>query len=350
MSTPRQDGLFMPAEGSAHARCWMAWPCNKARWGERLAGAVEAYTTVAKAIAAFEPMTILAAPECAAGVSLRTGTGVSVLTVDTEDSWIRDNGPTFVIDGKGGVAGVHWRFNAWGERYPDYAKDAAVGEAVLASLAMRRYRAPLVLEGGSIHVDGEGTVLTTEQCLLNPNRNPGLDRGEIEGLLCDFLGAGKVIWLAGGLEGDETDGHVDNVACFASPGLVITLTSRDADDGNTGMLEENLARLRSATDAKGRRLEVIEIVQPARVEHEGKRLPLSYINFYLANGAVIAPQFEDPADKAALAALKTAFPDRKIVPVDALDLAYGGGGIHCITQQQPAGEPLAPIEADQVRE
>jgi len=344
MSTPRQDGLHMPAEWAEHAGCWMAWPINKTVWGARLDAARDAYTEVAKAIAEFEPVTMIVAPEHTASASMRCGKGCSMLTLTHDDSWTRDTGPTFVVDAAGNVAGVDWRFNAWGEKYPNYRHDAALAKRLLDQLGMRRYAPRLVMEGGALHVDGEGTVLVTEQCLLNPNRNPRLDRAAIEKHLLDYLGAEKVIWLAGGLEDDETDGHVDNVACFVRPGVVLALTAAQGD-GNHPMLKENLTRLRAASDARGRSLEVIEVAQPAKRvrEADGRRLPVSYVNFYLANGAVIAPLFDDSADGAAITILKDAFPDRALRPIDALDIVFGGGGIHCITQQQPAGPPLPPV-------
>ena len=344
MTTPKEDGLTMPAEWQAHSQCWMAWPSDGSMWGDRLPAVEEAYAAVARAIADFEPVSMVAAPENAARVSLACGRGVSVLTLPHDDGWLRDTGPTSVTDGPPtaegdvGVAGVDWQFNAWGQVAGHFGNDALVAKEMLSHLKMRRYAAPLVLEGGSFHVDGEGTVLANEKCLLNPNRNPELGRDEIEKLLCDHLGADKVIWLAGGLTEDHTDGHVDNVACFARPGVVIALTTQDADDEDCEILEENIARLRSATDARGRELEVIQIPQPRRREHQGRRLAMSYVNFYLANGAVIAPQFDQPEDKKALAVLKEAFPERAIVPVDSIAFAYGG--IHGITQQQPAGTPL----------
>ncbi len=342
MTTPKLDGLHMPAEWDAHSKCWMAWPSNRAVWGETLVAAQAAYINVAQAIADFEPVTIVADPASAADVSLRGGRGISVFACPHDDAWIRDNGPTFVTDGAGGLAGVDWQWNAWGEIYPDYENDAAVAREILSNLRMRRYEAPLVLEGGSIHVDGEGTALTTEECLLNPNRNAKLDRHAIEDLLRAYLGVEAIIWLAGGLQDDETDGHVDNIACFARPGVVIVQSEADPNDGNYTVLQENLARLRAATDARGRQIDIIELPQPRRVDHGEARLALSYVNFYLANGAVIAPQFDDAEDSRALNLLKDTFQDRSIVPVDVLDIVKGGGGIHCITQQQPAGEALPP--------
>ncbi|MGH6962107.1 MAG: agmatine deiminase family protein, partial [Dongiaceae bacterium] len=279
MARPADDGFFMPPEWAPHARCWMEWPCRAELWGDRIEATREAYAEVASAIARFEPVTMITKPKNLAEASLQVGQvqNVSVFPVPHDDSWMRDNGPTFVVNAAGAVAGVDWRWNAWGDRYPDHERDAAVAEEVLKHLAMRRYEAPFVLEGGAIHTDGEGTLLTTESCLLNPNRNPGIGRADMEELLAAYLGIKKVVWLGGGLMDDDTDGHVDNLACFAKSGLVLALTSSDSADANHGPLKDNLARLRAATDAQGRPLEVVEIEQPrARYLPDGRRYGLSY--------------------------------------------------------------------------
>ncbi len=345
MRTPVDDGLFMPAEWQPHERCWMAWPCHVPTWGDRLAAARHAYAEVAKAIARFEPVTMVAPPEFVADASVQCGGGIDIMPAETDDSWLRDNGPSFVVDSRGGVAGVHWRFNAWGNNYKRYDRDAALGATILERLKMRRYDGPMILEGGSINVDGEGTLLTTEQCLLNPNRNPSLDRQQIEQRLAQYLGVRRVIWLKQGLEDDETDGHVDNLACFVRPGVVLALASDDRDDGNYAVLQDNLATLRAATDAAGRALEVIEVPQPKRREAKGVRMGLSYVNLYIADGGVVMPAFEDAGDDKAHDIVAKVFPERRVVQVPALDIVFGGGGIHCITQQQPAGKPLPPATA-----
>jgi agmatine deiminase len=337
MKTPTAGGFFMPAEWTPHKRCWMEWPCRTELWGDGLDDARTAYTDVAKAIAGFEPVTMIAIGAEVAEVSLRCGPGVACLPLAHDDSWMRDNGPTFLVDGKGGLAGVDWLFNAWGNKYQDYANDAAVAGAVLKHLSVPAYEAPMVLEGGSIHVDGEGTLLTSEQCLLNANRNPDLSRTQIENLLRDYAGVRQIIWLGQGLVDDETDGHVDNLACFVRPGVVLALSTDDPADANYGALQDNLARLHAAKDAAGRDLEVIEVPQPARrMDADGRRLALSYINFYIANGGIVMPSFEDAKDEAAFAIVSQCFPDRKVRQIPLLDIVRGGGGIHCITQQQPA--------------
>ncbi len=339
MRHPVEDGFFMPAEWHPHKRCWMAWPCRANMWGEHLDAAREAYAEVAKTIAEFEPVTMIANPEDVAEVSLRCGSNVGALPLGLDDSWARDIGPSFLIDGKGGLAGIDWGFNAWGGKYDTYGKDAALAQALLAHLDLPRYQAPLVLEGGSIHVDGEGTLLTSEQCLLNPNRNPKLTPMEIEAHLRDHLGVREIVWLGQGLADDETDGHIDNLACFLKPGAVAALTTNDPEDANYEALQDNLKRLRAARDAKGRELEIVEIEQPAPAhDDDGRRLSRSYINFYMANGGIVMPSFEDPKDGPAYTALSKCFPQREVRHVQASDIVRGGGGIHCITQQQPAVE------------
>jgi agmatine deiminase len=269
------------------------------------------------------------------------GRGIEILEVPIDDSWARDSGPIFVSDGNEGVAGVHWRFNAWGNKYNGFDGDAAFGRRVIEALDMRRYEGPMVLEGGSICVDGQGTLITTEQCLLNENRNPNLDRQQIEERLALYCGVTKVIWLGEGLEDDETDGHVDNIACFAGPGRVLVYGPPAKGGLNERVMRDNVARLKAARDARGRPLEVIELPEPApRERHDGRRLDMSYINFYFANYGIVMPSFDDPMDAVAVEIMEKTFPERRIVQVPALDIVQGGGGIHCITQQQPAGRAL----------
>ncbi len=328
----------MPAEWEPHSRCWMAWPCRDEVWGEHMDAARTAYADVARAIADFEPVTLVCNPAdvAEASLTLGNGTAIDVLSMEIDDSWLRDSGPTFLLDRNGHLAGAHWRFNAWGQKYQPYGRDAVVAKQILKHVGARRFRAPFVLEGGAVHVDGEGTVLTTEQCLLNPNRNPDLTKAQVEQNLRDWLGVSTVIWLPEGIEDDETDGHVDEIACFVRPGVVLALSTDDKSDGNFDTLQTNLDILRSAKDAKGRPLQVIEVPQPARQEHNGKRLSLSYVNFYIANGGIVMPAFDVAEDERAFRIIRDAFPNRRVVQVHARDIFLGGGGIHCITQQQPA--------------
>jgi agmatine deiminase len=334
--TPADDGFHMPAEWAPHARCWMGWPCRASLWGDDIEAARDAYAGVARAIAGFEPVTMLVNEAELAAARARCGDTVTCQAMPLDDSWLRDTGPTFVVDGRGGLAGVDWRFNAWGEKFQPYDQDALIAERVLAQVGAPRYAAPLVLEGGSIHVDGEGTLLTSEECLLNPNRNPGLDRVAIEALLRRYLRVEAVVWLGQGLDKDDTDGHVDNIACFVAPGVVMAVTCDDPADPNHAILQDNLARLRKAKDARGRSLEIVELPLPREPRHvDGQRLALSYVNYYIANGGIVMPTFGDAHDALARDIVARAFPDRRVVQVPAGDILVGGGGIHCITQQQP---------------
>lgn len=338
MMTTTTAGLFMPAEWAPHDGCLMAWPCRAETWPEEggLEAACDAYAAVAQAISAFEPVTMVCRPEDVADASLACGPGVAILPLPISDSWLRDTGPSYVLDGKGGRVGVHWRFNAWGGNYDDCAADQAAAEKILASQGIERLAAPLVMEGGAFHVDGEGTLITTEQCLLNPNRNPNLSRAEIEAELKRFLGVRQIIWLGEGYQDDETDGHIDEIAAFVRPGVILMSATDDPADANFKTFQDNLDRLKHARDAKGRELEVIPIRQPERRDQNGVRLTLSYTNFYLANGGVVMPAFVDPADDEAFKIMRKAFPDREVTAIPAIDIVRGGGGIHCITQQIPS--------------
>lgn len=337
MATPRSLGFRMPPEWAPHERCWMAWPCRREIFGDRFAGACRAYAEVARAIARSEPVSMLARPELVADASLACGRGVSVLPMDYDDSWTRDTAPTFVVSDAGELAAIDWRYDGYGGRSPETAHDATLAARIAERLGIRSFSAPLVLEGGAVQTDGEGTAMVCAPSVLDARRNPGLDRRQAEALLADHLGVDRVIWLEHGFVEDATAGHVDNVACFAAPGKVLALSSRDADDPNHAGLLANVAALEAAEDARGRTLEVVPVMQPkARHDGDGRRLSTSYINFYVANEAVVLPVFDDPMDDDAHGALADAFPDREIVGIDALDLVHGGGGIHCITQQQPA--------------
>lgn len=336
MQTPADLGFRMPAEFEPHAGCWMAWPCRSEAWDNGMQAAYEAYTAVARAISRFEPVTMVARPEDADGARRMLGDGIEVLAWAIDDSWTRDTGPLFLKGPNGELAGVDWGFNAWGLIYQGFEHDAQLARRILAHTGARRFVGPQILEGGSVHVDGQGTLLTTEECLFDAERNPHLTREDHEAHLKAFLGVDTVIWLGKGLENDETTGHVDNVACFAAPGKVLMVTATDPADPDTATLADNRDRLRDARDARGRRIEVIDLPQvPRRLDARGHRMALSYVNFYIANGGIVMPGFDVPEDKDAAAVLRAAFPDREVVVVPAFEVAVGGGNIHCITQQQP---------------
>ncbi|RCX19956.1 agmatine deiminase [Anaerobacterium chartisolvens] len=338
---PSELGFAMPPEWSEHMGTLMEWPIKEALWPEPFEEVLEAFANTAKSIAQFEPVIMIARPELAEQAQRLCGGGIKILEMLHDDSWMRDNGPTFVINSRGELSGINWRFNAWGGKYP-FNYDDMVAFKVLNCLEIPCFDAPLIMEGGSIHVDGEGTVLTTEQCLLNANRNPHMNKDQIEDMLKKYLGAKKIIWLKNGLYGDDTDGHIDNVACFAGPGKVIVQISSDKNNPNYERSAENLEILKGCTDAQGRFLEIIEIEQPGEELYDGAYLTLSYINFYFVNGGIILPVFggkHSETDSNAKNVLQRAFPDRRIVAVDGMPIARGGGNVHCITQQMPRGVP-----------
>lgn len=338
--TPKQSGFFMPAEWQPHERCWMAWPCHQETWSKiGLDKAREAYARVAQAIAQFEPVIMLVNPDDEESARQFCAKEITLLTLPINDSWTRDTGPSFLLSKTKQLAGVDWIHNAWGGNYQDCALDNQIAAAVLKETKALSFKAPLVMEGGSFHVDGEGTILTSRECLLNKNRNPQLNQQEIETYLYEYLGGEKIIWLNKGLLGDETDGHIDEIACFIAPGKVLCLITHDKTDANYATLHENLEILKSATDARGRALEVYTVEQPPATYLHGERLTLSYINFYLANKGIVMPAFgHAQQDKAAYQLFTHLFPSYQITQIDALDVFAGGGGIHCITQQQPISD------------
>jgi agmatine deiminase len=331
----------------------MLFPTRADNWREGALPAQRAFAAVAAQIARFEIVTVGVPLHHMAQARALLPPPIRMLELSANDAWMRDVGPTFVINGAGEVRGVQWQFNAWGGLYYPYDQDQQVAEKILAWESLPRYAAPLVMEGGAIHVDGEGTLLTTEECLLNPNRNPHLDRVAIEKHLRDYLGGEKILWLGAGVYNDETSGHVDNLCCFVRPGVVALTWTEDHNDPQYPISQDAYERLIGMTDAKGRALEVHKIHQPTPItltaaeraglakteggyqRQVGERLAASYINFYMANGGVIVPQFDDPQDHIALEQLAALCPDRRVVGVPTREILLGGGNIHCITQQQP---------------
>ncbi|MGW1989453.1 agmatine deiminase family protein [Embleya sp. NPDC001921] len=326
----------MPAEWTEHEGCLMAWPTRPDLWGDMFDPAKREYAAVARAIAAFEPVTMVTVPGAGDEARELCGEAVTVIELPLDDSWFRDSGPIFVRDGNGRRAGVDFRFNAWGGKHHPWDSDDRVSEALIARLGDTRIASEMILEGGAVTVDGEGTLITTEQCLLHPNRNPGMSRAEIEAELADKLGITKVIWLPyGGLLDTETDGHVDGVCAFVAPGKVIIQLPEDPGHPDYARCRANRAVLEASTDALGRPFEIVEVPQAAFVSWGGSDIEVGYLNFYIANGGVVVPIADHPADAGALAVIQDAFPDRKVVGVPTRTVAFGGGGVHCITQQIP---------------
>jgi len=327
----------MPAEWDRHERTVMSWPANVSLWGDALELAKEEYAATARAIARFEPVLMVANPGDEADAAKRCGADVDVVGLPIDDSWMRDSGPIIVRDTEGRREGIHFRFNAYGERFAPYDKDALVGARVLEHLKIPVRRSELVLEGGSIIVDGEGTLITTEQCLMNVNRNPGWTREDIERELMLQLGVEKIIWLRWGREEDHhTDGHVDVVCMFIRPGVVIAQGCEDASNPNYPRMQANLKALRAARDAAGRPLDIIELPLLPLVDFGGGKIMVSNANAYLVNGGLIVPLAGVSEEERALKIFARVCPDREVVGVPARAIGYGGGGLHCITQQIPA--------------
>lgn len=364
-STPGEDGYRMPGEFEPHSGCIMIWPVRPGSWTHGGVGAKKVFTEIATAISKWETVYMLADEEHFEEARAALPGEVIVVNIESDDSWARDVGPTFVKNKEGKLRGVNWSFNAWGGTfdglYADWSRDDLVAKRFLEYLDVDCYdAAPFVLEGGSIHSDGEGTLLVTEACLLSPGRNPKLSREQIEEKLKAYLQVEKVIWLPCGIFQDETNEHVDNVCAFTAPGEVVLAWTEDKADPQYEMSNRCLQVLEQERDARGRKIKVRKLLipkepvciteeelaglvfEPGEDEREaGERLAASYVNFYIANGAIILPQFGDENDVAAQKVLQEAFPGREIVPVYARDIIVGGGNIHCITQQIPAPAPLS---------
>jgi agmatine deiminase len=329
--TPAADGFSMPAEWALHEATLIAWPTRSrpALWGDLFDDAQREYAAVANAIAAFEPVLMVVDPAQQAEARTFLAADVELVPIPIDDSWVRDSGPIVVADGAGRRALVDFRFNGWGGRYTPYDRDDALPAALAAHLGMPRYEAPLVLEGGAITVDGEGTLLTTASCLLNDNRNPGRSRDDVDEVLRDYLGGETVLWFANGWsQTRDTDGHIDGIALFARPGELLLLDPADETDPDAMLAAANKEVLAAAPDAKGRRIEV-------RSFDPGEMVDIPYANIYLANGVAIVPG-GTRLDDAVRDQVAAVFPDREIVLVPARTLHAGGGGPHCITQQIPA--------------
>lgn len=329
--TPRDDGFTMPAEWAPHQATLMAWPTRTRRelWGDLFEDAQREYATVANAIADFEPVVMVVDPSQEAEARRLLGAGIELIPISIDDSWVRDSGPIFVTDGAGRIAAVDFRFNGWGGRYP-CDQDDRLPTALAVHFGVPRYEAPLVLEGGAITVDGMGTLITTESCLLNPNRNPARSRAEIDAVLGDYLGAGVVIWFPNGWsQTRDTDGHIDGIALFTGPAQLLLLSPADPADPDHAGGVTNRAALVATPDARGRTIQAIGL-------DPGEAVDIPYANIYLANGAAIVPTGGSQVDEVVREQAGVAFPDRTIVQVPARILHEGGGGPHCITQQVPA--------------
>jgi agmatine deiminase len=355
--TPATLGFHMPAEWEKHDATWIAWPHHREDWPGKFGPIAWVFTEIVRHLSRVETVNILVVDKKhknkAADHLDRAGVDpvhVVFHKIPTDRVWTRDTGPTFVVNPKLppplSLGLVDWRFNGWA-KYDNHKRDSRVGRRIAKQLGLERWSPEIeieskswevVLEGGAIDVNGAGTLLTSEECLLSDvqARNPGLAKETLEQLFADYLGITKTIWLGRGIEGDDTHGHVDDLARFVDPGTVVTVVENEMSDPNFEPLRENLKRLESATDQDGKPLRVVPLPMPRPVFFEGQRLPASYANFYIANGLVLVPTFNDPADRIALATIASVFPDREVIGIHAVDLVWGLGTIHCMTQQQPS--------------
>jgi|TARA_S200000501_G_scaffold133342_1_gene126122 agmatine deiminase len=331
LSDAASVGFHMPAEWQNHSQCWMAWPCRE---GFNSEATCLNYAEVAKTISRFEPVSMVVHPQDREAAQTVLGSQINCVEIPIDDGWFRDNGPNFLVNDRGDVAGACFGFNAWGGNYEPFEDDAQAAPRLMSTLGLQMFPSRMIAEGGGITVDGEGTLITTETCFLNPNRNPGWSKSEVEAELCRMLGVTKVIWIPGDPYEDETNGHVDGLAAFVGPGRVLVEAAFDGAHPRYDVLMENRRALEGQTDAKGRILDLI-FIEDAWQCDEGERFCTSYINSYIANGAVIMPSYGLSADDRAKATYQQLFPRREIIPLRIDDIAPGGGGIHCITQQQP---------------
>jgi agmatine deiminase len=356
--TPLELGYRMPAEWERHAGTWIGWPQNASDWPGKFAAIPWVYAEIVRLLAQKETVNILVNDEVterrAVSALRRAGTNVERVNFHrwaTNRVWLRDSGPIFVKDAvkdaQGRVAATDWKFNAWA-KYDDWQLDDQVPAHVAGLLKLPRWQPQvtladgtehrIVLEGGSIDVNGQGTLITTEECLLSPvqQRNPGVSREQLEKAFHDYLGIDQVLWLDKGTAGDDTHGHVDDITRFVGPETIVTAVEPDTTDYNHEPLAENLARLKASRTPSGRQWTIVELPMPRPVVFRGQRLPASYANFYIANGLVLMPTFHDPNDRVALGILAELFPDREVIGIHAVDLVWGLGTLHCMTQQQPA--------------
>lgn len=343
--TPKTLGYRMPAEFEAQSAVWLSWPHNEETWPGMLNQVEESYAQFVKALHTGQKVKILVNDEdgkIKAGTKLKKAnvnlSQVMFYEIRTADAWIRDYGSAFVVNtnAKQKLAMLKWNFNAWGDKYEDLKQDNSVPYEINKEMSLPIFEPKIILEGGSIDVNGSGTVLTTEQCLLNKNRNPKLSREEIENYLKEYLNVSNVLWLKEGIAGDDTDGHVDALARFVNQNTVVCVFGEDSEDINYNALKENYELLKNMKDENGNKLNVIKLPMPGFLGEEGRRLPASYANFYIGNSAVAVPVFGHENDKKALSVLRGLFPNRKVVGINCKAMAHGLGALHCVSQQEPS--------------
>lgn len=343
--TPAELGYRMPAEWEPHQATWLSWPHREQSWPGKLHTVHPVYARLVAALARSETVHVNVndarmEAECREHLRHASADGdIRFHRFPTNDAWCRDHGAIFVVrdaNGRRELAATDWDYNAWGTKYPPYDLDNEIPRLMAETLGVPRYEGGMVLEGGSIEVNGEGLLLTSESCLLNPNRNPDLTQADIEARLKSMLGVTKILWLGDGIVGDDTDGHIDDLTRFVSADTVVTVLESDPADENYDVLQQNLQRLRGMTDQHGRPLKIETLPMPPAVVWDGMRLPASYANFYIANTLVAVPTYNSPRDAEALETLQRLFPGREVLGIDCTDLIWGLGAFHCLTQQVPS--------------
>lgn len=343
-TTPKSLGLRFPAEWEKQEALWLSWPHKEESWPGKIDTIYAPYTAFIKAVADDQKVRINVADEAMRDFAVKhiKASGANLDNVEfyfnpTNDAWCRDHGPAFVINKvRGEKAVVDWGYNAWGGKYPPYDLDDVVPTKIANHFGYKLFNPSIVMEGGSVEFNGAGTIMTTEACLLNPNRNPHLNKAQIERYLLEFYGQDQVLWLGDGIVGDDTDGHIDDITRFVNEDTVLTVIEDDPEDDNYQVLQDNLALLESMRLADGRKLNIIPLPMPKAVVYEDQRLPASYANFYIANKVVVVPIFDDENDEKALAVIQQCFPERKVVGINSADLIWGLGSFHCLSQQEPA--------------
>ncbi|MGD0643460.1 MAG: agmatine deiminase family protein [Candidatus Bathyarchaeia archaeon] len=340
--TPRDLGYSMPAEWKKHEAVWLAWPYDPTTFPNRVEMVEGTYVQIVKEIHESEQVNLFVTDKGMKEKAIKLFKKENInlnkihfFIFDYADVWFRDYGPIFVKNKNHELAMIHWNFNSWGEKYQELLKDKQIPDIINQKMALKCFKPGMVLEGGSVDVNGEGTLLTTEQCLLNKNRNPRLDKKQIETFLTDYLGVKHFIWLKKGIMGDDTDGHIDDIARFVNPTTIVYAYQEDKNDEEYSILKENYEILSQSVDQNGEKMKVVKLPMPRVLSDKGSRLPASYTNFYIGNGKVLLPLFEHKNDETALSTLQELFPKRKVVGIKCVDLLYGFGTIHCITQQQP---------------
>lgn len=342
--TPKAQGFVFPAEWEKQDALWLSWPHKEESWPGKIETIYEPYSQFIKLVAEDQLVRINVADEEMKAFALshieKSGAkmeNISFYLNPTNDAWCRDHGPAFVINrATGEKAVVDWGYNAWGGKYPPFDLDDVVPTRIAKEFNLKLFTPPIVMEGGSVEFNGKGTILTTTACLLNENRNPHLNKEQIETYLKDYYGQDQVLWLGDGIVGDDTDGHIDDITRFVSEDTVLTVVEEDKADDNYELLQENLENLKAMKLLDGRSLNVTELPMPRPVEYDDQRLPASYANFYIANKVVIVPVFNDKNDSKALEIIQSVFPDRKVIGIDSVDIIWGLGSFHCLSQQEPS--------------